>query len=100
MSRMGTQPLAENPFSGAYVPARVAIAEQRFDSVHAPEEKRHGHQEGEVRQRWQELHGELGTRIPFNLSCHPGICHRPHRFKCANPVVKRPEIHIIDAQGD
>src|ERR1035437_2921376 len=31
---------------------------------------------------------------------HPGTAGRLHGFKCPNPVVKRPEMHIIDAQGN
>ena len=91
--------VGENPFAGPDVPAGIAIAEQRLHAFHPPEEKRDGHEEGEVRQRRQQLHGELGTRFHFMLrpsrNWRPAAC-----FKRANPVVKRPEIHIIHAQGD
>src|SRR5207253_6602517 len=34
------------------------------------------------------------------ISGHPGVGDRLHRFEGANPIVKRPKIHIIHAQGD
>src|ERR1035438_8640901 len=34
------------------------------------------------------------------LSGHPRTGGRPYGFMSSNPVVERPEIHIVDAQGD
>src|ERR1022692_2526825 len=41
-----------------------------------------------------------GAFITRAFLSHPGTGNRPHGLKGSNPVVKRPEIHIINAQGD
>jgi len=43
--------VGDNPLAGPNVPTGIAIKEQRLHSVHASEEERDGHEEGEVGQR-------------------------------------------------
>ena len=40
--------MSEDPFTGANVPAGIAIAEEGFDSIHAAKEKGDGHEEGKI----------------------------------------------------
>ena len=99
MSRAGTAWLRQNPFAGADVPARVAVAQQRLHAVHAAEQKNDRHQEGEVRQRRQQLDRELWNALRISCYFKPSRTWRPAAgLQRAKPVVKRPEIHVIHAQ--
>lgn len=100
MSRIGTQPLAI-----IHSPVRMCQpVSQSLSSVLTPSMRPKRNAMG-MRNAKSASDGNSFTanwdRASISSSlCHPRIGHRPHRFKCSNPVVKRPEIHIIDAQGN